>query len=192
MDKTHEIVKGIFMKKKIIIFIAVIITIIVVATLALTNMFTKGVITGKLYRVDNVYEEIYNMVIAERNGAETVLTTSIEGSEVDYDFGCFENVSIPVNDEYEVVLSFVNQDELGILIFENNNFEDNATRRKSSFYVYNYHSNILYGDREEAHLIEIFISPYYSWIGNKEKFNLDNHGNYTFVHTEFPLSHDGY
>ena len=112
MDKTHEIVKGIFMKKKIIIFIAVIITIIVVATLALTNMFTKGVITGKLYRVDNVYEEIYNMVIAERNGAETVLTTSIEGSEVDYDFGCFENVSIPVNDEYEVVLSFVNQDEL--------------------------------------------------------------------------------
>ena len=78
------------------------------------------------------------------------------------------------------------------LIFENNNFEDNATRRKSSFYVYNYRSNILYGNREEAHLIEIFISPYYSWIGNKEKFNLDNHGNYTFVHTEFPLSHDGY
>ena len=97
------------MKKKIIIFIAVIITIIVVATLTLTNMFTKGVITGKLYRVDNVYEEIYNMVIAERNGAETVLTTSIEGSEVDYDLGCFGHVNIPVNDEYAVVLSFVNQ-----------------------------------------------------------------------------------
>ena len=178
------------MKKKIIIFSAVIITIIVVAILVLTNMFTKGVITGKLYRVDNVYEEIYNMVIAERNGSQTILTTSIEGSEVDYDFGCFEQVNIPVNDEYAVVLSFVNQDELGILIFENNNFEDNATRRKSSFYVYNYHSNILYGDREEAHLIEIFISPYYSWIGNDGKFDPENNGNYTFVYTEYPLSHD--
>ena len=180
------------MKKKIIIFSAVIITITVVTILSLTNMSTKRTITGRLYRVDNVYEEIYNMVISERNGSQTILTTSIEGSEVDYDFGYFENVSIPVNDEYEVVLFFVNQDELGILIFENNNFEDNAIRRKSSSYVYNYRSNILYGNREEAHLIEIFISPYYSWIGNKEKFNLDNHGNYTFVHTEFPLSHDGY
>ena len=178
------------MKKKIIIFIAVIITIIFVATLALTNMFTKGVITGKLYRVDNVYEEIYNMVISERNGSQTILTTSIEGSEVDCDLGCFENVTIPVNDEYAVVLSFVNQDELGIRIFENNNFENNGTRRKSSFYVYNYQSNTLYGDREEAHLIEIFISPYYSWVGNDGKFNPENQGNYTFIFEEYPLSHD--
>lgn len=180
------------MKKKIIIFSAVIIAIIVVAILALTNLFTKGVITGKLYRVDNVYEEIYNMVISERNGSQTILTTSIEGSEIDYDFGCFQQVNIPVNDEYDVVLTFVNQDELGILIFENNNFENNGIRRKSSFYVYNYQSNTLYGDREETHLIEIFILPYFSWARNKEKFNLDNYGNYTFVYTEYPLSHDGF
>ncbi len=54
------------MKKKIIISSAVAISIIVVAVLALTNMFTKGVITGKLYRVDNVYEQIWNMVISEK------------------------------------------------------------------------------------------------------------------------------
>ena len=173
------------MKKKIIIFSAVIITIIVVAILVLTNMFTKGVITGKLYRVDNVYEEIYNMVISERNGSQTILTTSIEGSEVDYDFGCFEQVNIPVNDEYAVVLSFVNQDELNIVLFENNDKRHDATR-----YVYNYQSNTLYGNREEAHLIEIFTSPYYSWIGNDGKFDLENNGNYTFVYTEYPLSHD--
>lgn len=175
------------MKKKIIIFSAVIITIIVVAILVLTNMFTKGVITGKLYRVDNVYEEIYNMVISERNGAQTILTTSIEGSELDYDFGCFEQINIPVSDEYDVVLSFANQDELDIVLFENSDKRHDPAR-----YVYNYKSNTLYGNREESHLIEIFISPYYSWIGNKENFNLDNNGNYTFVHTEFPLSHDGY
>ena len=180
------------MKKKIIISGAVAISIIVVAVLALTNMFTKGVITGKLYRVDNVYEQIWNMVISEKYGNRTVLTTSIEGSEVDYDFGCFEQVNIPVNNEYSVVLSFVNQDELSILIFENNNFENDSIRRKSSRYVYNYQSNTLYGNREEAHLIEAFISPYYSWIGNDGKFDSENNGNYTYVYTEFPLSHDGY
>lgn len=180
------------MKKKIIIFSAVIITITVVTILSLTNMSTKRTITGRLYRVDNVYEEIYNMVISERNGSQTILTTSIEGSEVDYDFGCFEQVNIPVNDEYSVVLSFVNQDELSILIFENNNFENDSIRRKSSHYVYNYQSNTLYGNGEEAHLIEAFISPYYSWIGNDGKFDRENNGNYTYVYTEFPLSHDGY
>lgn len=173
------------MKKKIIIFSAVIITIIVVAILVLTNMFTKGVITGKLYRVDNVYEEIYNMVISERNGSQTILTTSIEGSEVDCDFGCFGQVNIPVNDEYAVVLSFVNQDELNIVLLENNDKRHYVTR-----YVYNYQSNTLYGNREEAHLIEIFISPYYSWIGNDGKFDPENNGNYTFVYTKYPLSHD--
>jgi len=173
------------MKKKIIIFSAIIITIIVVAILALTNMFTKGVITGKLYRVDNVYEEIYNLVNSERNGSQTILTTSIEGSEVDYDFGSFEDIQIPVNDEYTVSLSFVNQDELLIWLHEKND-----TNYDHVCYVYNYQSNTLYGNQEEAHLIEIFISPYYSWIGNDGKFDPENHGNYTFVYTEYPLSHD--
>ena len=178
------------MKKKIIIFIAVTITLIVVAIFALTNMFTKGVITGKLYRVDNVYEEIYNMVIFERNGTQTILTTSIKNSEVDYDFGHFESINIPVNDEYSVVLCFVNQDELGIWIVENNNFENNSTTRKSSLYVYNYQSNTLYGNQEEAHLIDQFTSLYYSWVGNDGKFNSENQGNdYAFVFAEYPLSH---
>ena len=75
---------------------------------------------------------------------------------------------------------------------ENNNFENDSIRRKSSRYVYDYQSNTLYGNREEAHLIEAFISPYYSWIGNDGKFDSENNGNYTYVYTEFPLSHDGY
>ncbi len=175
------------MKKKTIIFIAVTITIIVVSIFALTNMFTKGVITGKLYRVDNIYEEIYNMVISERNGIQTILTTSVKNSEVVYEFGFFDKINIPVNDEYTVVLSFVNQDELGIWIFENN-----SANRKSSLYVYNYQSNTLYGNQSEAHLIETLILPCYSCAGNKAKFNIDNYGNYTYVYMKYPLSHDGY
>ena len=87
---------------------------------------------------------------------------------------------------------FVNQDELGILIFENNNFENDSIRCKSSQYVYDYQSNTLYGNREETHLIEAFISPYYSWIGSDGKFDSENNGNYTYVYTEFPVFHDGY
>ena len=60
-----------FMAKKIMIRSAAVIAIIVVAILALTNFFTKGVITGKLYRVDNVYEEIWNMVNSENQGDYT-------------------------------------------------------------------------------------------------------------------------
>ena len=171
------------MKKKIIISSAVAISIIVVAVLALTNMFTRGVITGKLYRVDNVYEQIWNMVISEKNGNRTVLTTSIEGSEVDYDFGCFEQVNIPVNDEYSVALSFY-QDELCIWLFEKN-----SNNHDAACYVYNYQTNTLYGNQEESHLIDKFTSLYYSWVGNDGKFNSANQGDYTFVFAEYPLSH---
>lgn len=172
------------MKKKIIIFGIITIAIIVVAVLALTNKFTKGVITGKLYQVDNVYEEIYNMVISERNGTRTVLSTSVEGSKVDYDFGLFSSIGIPVNDAYWVVLSFNNPEELRIWLFENNHTNDDC-----ACYVYNYKSNTLYGNQEEARLIEIFLSPYFSWVGSDGKFNPENYGNYTFVYSEYPLSH---
>lgn len=171
------------MKKKIIVRSAVAISIIVVAVLTLTNMFTKGVITGKLYRVDNVYEEIWNMVNSEKNGTQTILTTSIEGSGVDYDFGCFVHVNIPVNDEYSVVLSFY-QDELCIWLFEKN-----SKNHDSVCYVYNYQTNTLYGNQEESHLIDKFTSLYYSWVGNDGKFNSENQGDSTFAFAEYPLSH---
>lgn len=171
-----------FMKKKLIIS-AVVVAIIVVAVLALTNMFTKGVITGKLYRVDNVYEEIWNRVISEKNGTQTILTTSIEGSAIDYDFGFFEQVYIPVNDEYSVALCFY-QDELCIWLFEKNSKNHDAV-----CYVYNYQTNTLYGNQEESLLFDQFTSIYYSWTGNDGKFNSENQGEYTFVFAEFPFSH---
>lgn len=171
------------MKKRTIIVSAIAITTIVVAVLALTNMFTKGEITGKLYRVDNVYEEIWNMVNSEKNGTQTILTTSIQGSYVDYDFGFFEHVNIPVNSQYYVVLSFYH-DELCIWLFENNSKNHDA-----ACYVYNYQSNTLYGNRQESHLIDNFTSLYYSWVGNDGKFNPENQGDYTYKFEEYPLSH---
>ncbi len=44
------------MKKRIFITAIASVALIIAAALSLTNMFTKGTITGKLYRVDNVFE----------------------------------------------------------------------------------------------------------------------------------------
>lgn len=171
------------MKNKILVNSAIAISIIFVAVLILTNMFTRGAITGKLYRVDNVYEEIWNMVIAEKNGTQTILTTSIEGIVVDYDLGLFQNINIPLNDEYSISLSFY-RDELCIWLFKENNKNHDA-----ACYVYNYQTNTLYGNQDESHLIDKFMSLYYSWVGNDGNFNSENQGDYTFVFAEYPLAH---
>ncbi len=177
------------MKKKVIIIGIVAITIVVAFVLALTNMFTRGAITGKLYRVENIYEEIWNTVNSEKNGNRTVLTTAIEGSWVDLDFGFFQNVIIPVNDEYSVSLSFHQnkfyQYELYIWLFEKN-----SGNHDTPLYVYNYETNTLYGKREESLLTEKFTSLYCSWVGNDGKFNLENPGDYTFVFCEYPSTHE--
>ena len=176
------------MKKKIIgtivITIIIITTITVTSVLALTNMLTKGMITGKLYRVDNVYEEIWNLVNSEKNGIKTVLTIKVNGAYVDYDFGCFDRVVIPINEDCNVVLSFGN-DTMRIWIFGDKN-----EYSKTPLYVYDYEKNTLYGNREEAYLISNFTSLYYSWVGDNSKFDLDNLGNYEFVLAEYPLSYE--
>ncbi len=170
------------MKKKILIIGAILLVISIGAVLILTNMFTIGKITGKLYRIDNVYEEIWNMVISEKHGEPTVLTTTIKGSEVDYDFGVFERVNIPVHDKYTVVLSFY-QNELCIWLFEKNS-------NNSALYVYNWQNNILYGEQEESLLMDTFLSLYFSWVEGDGRFTSDNKGDYTYVYAEFPLSHE--
>ncbi len=175
------------MKKEIIIIGAVAIALIVASTLALTNMFTVGRITGKPYSIDNVYEEIWNMVDSEKNGGETVLTTAIKGSHVDYDLLAFQHVYIPVNDKYHVSLSFEGR-ELCIFLFENNDIiyeHDN-----DACYVYNCQTNTLYGNKEESLLFDNFTSLYYSWVGNDSKFSPENQGDYTYVFDEYPLTHE--
>ena len=173
------------MKKKIII-IAVVIVITLLAIITITNILKTEQIFGKLYRVDNVYDEIWNMVSSEKHGTKTILTTSIIGSEAIYEFGYFEKIYIPLNEEYSITLSLARnesyQEELNIFLHNDNN--------DRILYAYNHKSNTLYGNQEELYLIENFLSMYYSWIGNDVKFNSENPGDYTFVFTEYPFSHD--
>ena len=184
----RRINNSMLLKKKILICSAVVITILVTAVLALTNFFTKGVITGKLYRVDNIYEEIWNLVISEKCGTQTILTSATEGSYIDYDLGGFAQVSIPANDEYRVALTFrqneSHQEELIIWLFAKN-----GENQENACYVYNWQTNTLYGNQEESRLTDGFTSLYYSWLGNDGKFHSENQGDYTFVLEVFPLSH---
>ena len=166
------------MKKKVVILITVVLVLIFSAILFLTDMFTRSLITGKLYQVDNVYEEILNLVIDERSGKSTILTTATEGAFVDYDFGLFESVH-PADG---IALSFDGYD-LIIYLYEDDP-EDN------SCYAYNYQTNTLYGDRDEFRLYEKFISSYFSWVGDTGKFNATNQGAYKYEYCEYPRFHD--
>lgn len=171
------------MTKKIISCSIIALFFIITPVVALTNAFTKGAITGKLYRVDNVYEEIFNMVNSEKNGTPTALTASRDDAYVDYDLGAFVNVYVPISDKHTASLSF-DRNELHIWLREKNS-EDH----KRALYVYNYQTNTLYGDQDESYLIENFTLFYYSWVGDDGKFSAENSGEYTFVFTEYPLSH---
>ena len=141
----------------------------------------KGPLTGKLYRVDNVYEEIWNLVVSEKRGTPTVLTTSIEGAYVDYDLGHFDLIFIPLNDMYRASV-FFQQDELCFWLYQNGSETHEVAR-----YVYNDETNTLYGDQEEWVLIDNFTSLYESWIGEGGKFDSEHRGDYTFVWTKYPL-----
>ena len=65
-------------------------------TVYFTNGFTKNILSGKIYRPQNVYEEIWNLVVTEEyTKKQTVLTTSTKDADVDFDFG-FEFVGIHI------------------------------------------------------------------------------------------------
>ena len=63
--------------KKWIIILLIILLLVALLTICITGGFTKNILTGKIYHPQNVYEEIWNLVVAEEFRAEqTVLTTS--------------------------------------------------------------------------------------------------------------------
>ena len=183
------------MKKKIFIIsiISVVVAIAVIfaavgalmvgALLDMTDMLTISPIKGKLYRVDNVYEEIRNLVIDEKYGDHTILTTTTEGAFVDYDFGVFMSVYLYPEESRAISLSLSGEDmEIWIFNYDGENTD-------SALYVYDYENNVLYGDRGEDYLTEHFLSYYYSWADDSI-FSLNSCGEYSFVYMEFPLSHD--
>lgn len=167
------------MKRKIKITIALVIValLIILPTLWLTNCFTKSKLTGKIYRPDNVYEEIWNMVVAEQFGEPTVLTTSKEDSRVQYDFGGFGYISIP---EHNMWMKW----EYRMLSFYF--FEDGE--RENANFLYDYETNTLYGEAEFEYYVENFLQHYFEWNKEETKYSLDNLGNAAYEYVEYAHS----
>ncbi len=163
------------MKKKVLIIITSFLVLLIVAAFVFTNMFTKGVFSGRIYKEQNVYETIWNMVISEKQGTKTVLTSSTKDAYADYDLGEFQNIQIP---ECGVVISFF-ENELTFLF---NKYDENGDWVRGEYikFKYNYDDSTLYGNESESYLFEHFLVYYYSWVDGTEKYSKDNPGKYAF------------
>ena len=164
------------MKKKIKIAVAllIVLAIIILPTLWLTNCFTKSKLTGKIYRPDNVYEEIWNLVVSEQFGA-TVLTTSTEEAYEKYNLGGFEYIGIP---EYNMSISWEYQPYKMLLIYFCNVGGEYAG------FLYDYETNTLYGEADFEYFVENFLQHYLEWNKEETKYSLDNLGNANFKRVE--------
>lgn len=165
------------MKKKILI-VTVAVIVAAAALLALTSVLAGASLAGRLWRVDNVYDEMWNLLSSEKRGGATVLTEAFDGAEVDYDLGSFDHVSIPLDDGCRASLSFY-EGKLCIWLYEDDG---------SACYLYDHQSNTLYGNREAAYLDDRFMSLYCSQVGDGSGASSDG-GEYTFELVQYPLSY---
>ena len=162
------------MKKKVFGIISVLLVILLFVC-GLTGFFTKGVISKHIYFPQNVFEEIWNMLASEEFGGETLLTTGTEDAYVDFDFGIdFVGVYIPACD---TSLHWSGVDDGGMKIYLHDGEETYQ-------FIYVYDTKMLYGDADEAYLIEQFLTCYFQWFEVtshlSSKFSLENLGEYTY------------
>ena len=165
------------MKRKIKITVTLVIValLIILPTLWLTNCFTKSKLTSKIYRPENVYEEIWNLVVLEQFGGETVLTTSTEESYEKYNLGGFEHIVIP---EYNMSISWEYQPYKMLLIYFCN------VGGECAGFLYDYETNTLYGEADFEYFAEHFLQHYLEWNKEETKYSLDNLGNANFQYVE--------
>ena len=148
------------MKKWIVIVLSVILSTALLITLVIavfTGGFKKGIFTGKIYRPQNVYEEIWNLVLIEQyTSNRTVLTSATKDAEEDFDFGIeFVGIHIP---ECNVTISWYRADGVKEL-----SFLFPLGKGKYTRFVYNYETKTLFGDADFSYLMENFLMDYFEW-----------------------------
>lgn len=170
------------MKRKIKITVALVIValLIILPTLWLTNCFTKSKLTSKIYRPENVYEEIWNLVVLEQFGGETVLTTSTEGAYAHFGLGEFEQINIY---DPDVCISWM-YDPHKLLKFSL------MTEDGYVHFVYDYETKTLYGEEQPEFLMENFLKYYLEWNKEETKYTPDNLGNILFKYVDNVFSRE--
>ena len=167
-------------KKAVIIALSVVLALCMIVMI-LTGGFQKGVISGKIYRPANVFEEIWNLVLAEQYGkAKTVLTTATKDAEVDFDVGFFQNIQIP---EHRLAIGWETGGKALFFSFSVRLGVDGAHIK----FIYDYKSKSLSGNTVLSYLTENFLSPYFDWCEADDDFSsafgMDSLGNYAFQPT---------
>lgn len=152
--------------KKWIIVISVAVLSVALIIMVVTGGFTKNILTGKIYRPQNVYEEIWNLLLIEEHTTnKTVLTSSTKTAEEDWDFGIdFVGIHIP---ECNVTISWErsNRRELSFLL--------SLGKGEYVHFIYNYETKTLFGDTEHSYLMENFLTDYFAWCEAASDFSSD-------------------
>lgn len=163
------------MKKRMIIVLIAILPIVLIITVFLGG-FTKGVLSGKIYRPQNVYEEIWDLVLIEQyTRDQTVLTSSTKDAEVDFDFGSeFVGIHIP---ECNVTIGWETEREELFFLFP-------LGKGEYAHFIYNYETKILFGDTDFSYLMDNFLTDYFEWCEFAPDFSsgysTDSLGNFAF------------
>ena len=185
------------MKKWIIFAIAIILLIALTLTLFVTwlrmafkvafRLFANiDFYSRKISQPQNVYEEIWNLLLTEEYSQEkTVLTTSTEGAKEDWElFSQFVGVYIPESNVSLHWDTFDGETELKIYVSTHSSNPYKATLTFS----YNRTTNTLYGDTEELFLLENFLEDYFEWCEDSEEYSsdysMDSLGDVTFQYVE--------
>lgn len=152
------------MKRKAIIVIAIVFAVFALVLgmmLFLTNGFTIGRITAKVYNVQNVYDEIWNLLKLEEHGENTILTDSDPDASKIYELGVFDFIRIP-----KCNATLTNRDgslRISIHIGETVTDSTGGTYEKYVVYEYDCHSKTLKitGTDNEDYLINQFLTDYF-------------------------------
>lgn len=146
----------------------------------LTGGFQKGVLSGRIYRPRNVYEEIWNLVLTEEySEKDTVLTTGTNDSDVDFDFGIeFVGIHIP---ECNITICWESEGKELCFLFSERLDRNGPYIR----FIYNYETQTLIGNTHFSYFMENFISDYFDWCKADREFNSNYDtealGEYEFV-----------
>ena len=188
------------MKKWIILTVAIILLIALTLNLLRTwlrmafnvayRLFASIEINSrKISQPQNVYEEIWNLLLVEekmKGLKKTVLTASTEGAEADYDWregpDSFHYLDIP---ECQVSLSWeVVNGEQELKFW----FAPSSKYGKGKEFIYNRTTNTLYGNTEHSYILENFLEDYFKWCEDSEDFSSDysmeSLGDVTFQYTK--------
>ena len=143
----------------------------------------------KISQPQNVYEEIWNLLLVEekmKGQKKTVLTASTEGAEAEYDWregpDSFHYLDIP---ECKVYLSWeVVNGEQELQFW----FAPSSKYGKGKGFIYNRTTNTLYGNTEHSYILENFLEDYFKWCEDSEDFSSDysmeSLGDVTFQYTK--------